>query len=799
MKLYLISLALLLHMFSFSQGNFILKGTVLSDNNKEPLPYASILLSDLKKEIRFATTSDSLGVFRVTSIPSGIYELKIVYLGFKPYTTTLEIQKNIELENIQLVININSINGVTIISNLPIIEHKVDRYVANIENTLSATGKNAVELLTLLPGIQVEPNGNIRIDGITGVTLMIDEKPTHLSGKSLINYLNSIRSDNVAKIEVRQQPTAEFDAAGLGGIINIITKRKTSQGWSGNTSLTIQKQFFSGLIPTCSIQYNRKDLYVNFNLSSELSKWLMLIDQSSQSILEHNILNISSKTRDTIVDKTLSTSLEIFYKINSKNNIGLSIGHQFWGKNEQMYSETFRETNFLPYTKSHSSHTEIQNMQNISGSLNYIYTIDTTGKILKFLFDFSNQYKYNVYDKYNYQTLFSLLNVINDRQYKSLQQHPFTIISAKLDYSHPINKHLAVNIGGKFSNVSLSDIMQYDSLTSYNIWQHFDERSYYFTYKEKLTSAYLSIKYNIFKNTTLTLGLRGENTFYNLWNDTINNTYYNLFPSFFFQQQLDKNGNHSIKISYSKRIQRVSFFKLSPYRYYNSEFEINEGNPKLQPELINTFRLSYSLMKKYYFSTSFNTNKNAISSVVNYDTIQMRFINTNINAGVENTFTAVAYIPFILTRWWEVVNQVTYTYYELRNRNQYINQKSLEFFSQHSIQLPKKFKLELLYKYNSPSSSGYTRFDAYHLFNLSFQKQLMKENLAIKLDIQRLIWGQKSIMTTKANDCSSITSMSDFPLPYFSLTLSYSFSGKYSKSNTDRIENSNSEELNRTY
>src|SRR5215217_1492281 len=91
------------------------------------------------------------------------------------------------------------------------IEQKIDRTVLNIDALISNAGTNALEVLEKAPGVQIDQDGKISLKGLEGVVVLIDNRPTHLSGAALASYLKSLPSGAINQIELIPNPPARYD------------------------------------------------------------------------------------------------------------------------------------------------------------------------------------------------------------------------------------------------------------------------------------------------------------------------------------------------------------------------------------------------------------------------------------------------------------------------------------------------------------------------------------------------------------------------------------------------------------
>lgn len=144
--------------------------------------------------------------------------------------------------------NINdtiTIEKIEFIGKKKLIERKTDRLVFYVENSHASTGLNGLEVLQNTPKVDVS-KGDIRLIGKTGLKIMIDGRLLNLSSEDLENYLKSLRSDNISKVEVITIPPAKYDAQGNSGIVNIILKKILQKDGGGMSHLLSFKEVILG-------------------------------------------------------------------------------------------------------------------------------------------------------------------------------------------------------------------------------------------------------------------------------------------------------------------------------------------------------------------------------------------------------------------------------------------------------------------------------------------------------------------------------------------------------------------------
>jgi hypothetical protein len=346
-------------------AQFSIKGKII-DQDSHPVVSATILLRKKSDgSIQQTNISDSSGFFLFRPGLAYPYQIRITSTGFKPTTVDLTdvIRQDITIL-IRLVEQGKQLNQVSIYAKGPIIERKTDRVIFNVENSLSAIGGDGIDALSKAPGVRINDN-NVAIAGKSTVKIMINERLIQLSGIDLINYLKSIPSDNIKRIEIITNPSARYEADGNSGLINIVLKKNLSPGFNGmiNTGAILASRYTTGL--TGIFNYNLKKLHLSSNLTSfyseirssslnDLSDEARLWKQQSESLtkgkglrgdvrIDYDISNNTTaglKFAESSSDCTIGNDTKgLFYTVN-KLDSGL------WSKNKEKLNYTVRNMEF---------------------------------------------------------------------------------------------------------------------------------------------------------------------------------------------------------------------------------------------------------------------------------------------------------------------------------------------------------------------------------------------------------------------------------------------------------------------
>ncbi|MDP5100194.1 MAG: carboxypeptidase-like regulatory domain-containing protein, partial [Nonlabens sp.] len=176
-----------------------LSGRVV-DNNGQPIAFATIALKDgVDSAFAKAGTSQPDGTFKLEDVLVKTYILEISTLGFESYKTTINLTASTNLGDIILNEKAESLAAVTVTATKPLVQVLADKTIFNVENTINATGTNGWELLRKAPGVVLDNNNNVILEGKTGVQLWIEGRPSQLQGADLEGYLSALQASDIEK------------------------------------------------------------------------------------------------------------------------------------------------------------------------------------------------------------------------------------------------------------------------------------------------------------------------------------------------------------------------------------------------------------------------------------------------------------------------------------------------------------------------------------------------------------------------------------------------------------------------
>ncbi|MFP3596254.1 TonB-dependent receptor domain-containing protein [Chryseobacterium sp. SIMBA_029] len=517
-----------------------------------------------------------------------------------------------------------------------LIERKADRLIFNVEASIASQGMDATETLANVPMLKVDENmGSISITGKSIVSVMINGRMLNLSGTALLNYLKSIRSENISKIEVITTPPSKYEAQGNSGIINIILKKNPNLGFSGNINTNLIQRSYSGFSSNGSLNYQTE----KFSSSLKLTYY----DSAKRTDENYTILGASQNYSNSIrkdMWKELTPTLNLSYKISKNAEIGM----------EYIYAHQKSGMDIVNTTKNIASNLDEENLLTNTFhreklpthtlSAYYDLKLDSLGKKLSIA---GNFYKNDSDTDVNFSTFRSSDQSVQDVKTTSLISPQIFSVQADLELPFSFG---TIETGVKFNQFKNTSDIQYFNLTG---GQYVPDllRANLFQYQEENYAGYFSFSKTLGEHWETKAGIRYENTNAESTTPSSNShnkyNYGQWFPSAYVSYKEDKN---VFSFSYSRRINRPSMSNLNPFRWYENPYSYSSGNPLLTPAYINNLELGYTFNNKFSTSIYYLRMKNGFGQISYIDELSqistyLNYYNNNfwgLNASYTDTF-----------------------------------------------------------------------------------------------------------------------------------------------------------------
>ncbi len=603
MKKYLIIiLSLILSEQAFTQNAdlYSISGTVIDSAAKNPLQFATITLfpKGNKKPSNGAIT-DAAGNFKIDDVKEGVFTVVIESIGYNAITFNnimLNQQQAVKnFETILLVASTKTLEAVAITSRVSTIENKIDRLVFNVEKDISSQGGTASDVLKKVPQVSVDAEGNVQLAGSSGVRFLINGKPSTAFGNSVADVLQSIPASQIKSIEVITNPGAKYDAQGMGGIINIIFKNNKQRGYNGNLSLTGGTRQENGSL---NLNFRNKDFGVNAFVSGSKS-----LKNTVPFYSERNTTNgagIDYLRQDGSSEdqrQGVQTGAGFDWTVKKLNSFSGSVG--FYDYRNKRVGNTIQDLQIDKGSSIPPVLTQLDNANNSKFkstelSFNYKRTFAKEDRELELGVNSSLGNGRRITS--NEQTALPQ----NFVKYAAQSVNPSRTSETQinLDYTEPISENFVLGTGGKisFNNIKTSSsALQLDQNTQTFVPDNSLSTS--LTYNQKVYAAYGELSFPLFAGIKGKAGARYERTEINAFFSDAQQQkkipgYNTLVPSVYFSKKI--NAQQSLKINYSKRIERPDYGDLNPFVNTSDPQNLSTGNPFLLPEIGHRIELGYN-------------------------------------------------------------------------------------------------------------------------------------------------------------------------------------------------------------
>ncbi|MDP4262408.1 MAG: TonB-dependent receptor [Bacteroidota bacterium] len=580
-------------------------GKIIDSLSQKPVEYATITvyLQGSKKVVN-GTIADKDGQFILKNIDPGVYKITVEFIGYLPKTindVTISKKNSLaDLKNIFLSANQKTLQNVTVTSSNTLIENKIDKVVFNAEKDLTSQGGVATDILKKVPQVSVDVDGNVELAGSTSIRFLINGKPSAAFGSNIADVLQSIPASEIKSIEVITNPGAKYDAQGLGGIINIILKQSKVKGINGNLSLTAGTRNENG-----SFNFNARKGNIGFNAFISGNARLKANTPSSSdrlSIDTAGLKNLSLQQNGSYEFKRhgLESGIGFDWTYKKRNNFTGSVHFGDFGNSGNGLVNQLQEISEPNNTAILSSIASVNHtgnnssFNNIDASLDYKRTFAKEDQELEIAI---NSYTGNNHGAANnYQSLLpqdSVFYGINSTNPGKEKETEFQV-----DYNQPLKKDIVIGVGGK---TNFSEIISHSNVFAFQpaSKEYINDISLsnYLDYKQQVYALYAEISFPMAHLFDTKMGGRYERTeissyYSNAQQQAPGHGYNTFVPSIFFSRKLDD--KQTLKLSYSKRIERPDYGDLNPFINTTDPKNISAGNPYLQPEIGHRYELSYS-------------------------------------------------------------------------------------------------------------------------------------------------------------------------------------------------------------
>ncbi|UEG54245.1 TonB-dependent receptor [Mucilaginibacter daejeonensis] len=597
-KALLSTLALLLFsILTFAQtapaGNITIKGSVVDSAKNEAMSYATVAVVDAttNQPVKSTFTKDD-GSFILSGLAAKAYKVSLVNIGYNTKIIALDNPKEMnDLGKLQMSASSGQLKEVNVTAVKPLMKREVDRISYDVQADPESKVLSALDLMRRVPLLSVDANDNIKLQGNTNYKILVNGKPSAIIANSPGDVLKSMPASNILKIEVITTPPAKYDAEGLAGIINIITKKDMDQGYNGSINARYNTLWGPGLNLNMTVKQGKFGLagYVGGNKRNNLTNNTTSLNDN------FGVSRLTQEGERTNGGRQAYASTELTYE---QDTLNLFTGtFEYYNGRNTSYIDQLTNLDVLAGTNNDNRYRALNDAYNqyrgISGGLNYQLGFKRNKEQL---LTASYKYNFNGFNQFNDVSFVERVNYPNTQfpDYQQYNRSGSKEHTAQLDYVHPAKK-LNIEAGAKaiFRN-NFSDVHndKLDPATGQYVTDPVQIND--FNYQQNVYSLYNTYQYKLSDKWMFKGGLRLEHTTVNA-NAGIDQRYSNLIPSLSIQRSFKSS---SVNFGYTDRIQRPGIWQLNPFVNSQNPNFIEVGNPDLRPVVSHGLELTYSNFKK---------------------------------------------------------------------------------------------------------------------------------------------------------------------------------------------------------
>ena len=707
---------------------------------KKPVEFATVaLISQSSGKPVDGAITDEKGRFTINRIAAGQYKVTVSFLGYATKTVdqvTISGNKNeVSLGTVSLQSDTKALKEVAITGEKPLVEDKVDRMVYNAEKDITNVGGTAGDVLKKVPGLTVDLEGNVQLRGSSNIRVLINNKPSSIMATSIADALKQIPSDQIKTVEVITSPSARYDAEGTAGIINIVLKKNGLQGINGNANASYgtRNSNVGG-----NVNFRKNQFGLNTSLGHNWNN--NPGRNTAETTYEGNpgLDRLSQRMTGKRVGSFDFVQLGADYDLNKKNNIAAGIRFQSGDlafkttqTSEQYLNGVIRDRN----TRANNNAFEVSNYDL---NLDYTKTFDKQGQELTFLGLLSRSNR----DNHNFADVYGQDMQLKQRE-KNLNDAFNEEITFQTDYTHPLKTSHILEVGAKAILRTANSDFRFslaDPASAPYILQ--PRRSDEFTYDQNVVASYASYGFSLDKKYNFKVGGRYEHTAIDgnfvSSGTAVKQDYDNLIPSIAVSRTL-KN-NQTVKLNYTRRIQRPQLFYLNPFVNNMDTFNIQRGNPKLAAELTDAYELSYSTFFKS--GTSLNaslywrqTNNSIQSFTLPLDNGVNETTFGNIGRNASYGMSLFGNTKFLSKG--NVSGNVNFYYVDLESKQLQAANSSLMYNANLNVSyaFAKGLSAQMFGMFNSPRVTLQGQSSSWTYYNLALKKEILKKKGSISAGV----------------------------------------------------------------
>ncbi len=769
--------------------NIKVTGIVIDKDSGEPLEYATLVLQSVRNPEQVTGGITNLeGVFEVEA-PAGMYNISIEYISYKTFKKEKQLLRtNTDLGKIVLAIDVEQLAEIEVIAEKTTVELRLDKKIYNVGKDLTVSGGTVSDVLDNVPSVSVDVEGNVQLRGNDDVRILINGKPSAITGLNSTEALRQLPAESIEKVEVITSPSARYDAEGSGGIINIILRRSKLQGLNGAITTNLGYPNSAGI--NGNINYRTGDLNIFTNAGYNYR------ERPGNSFNDTDFFDATGTFTNSIREERAFERIRKGYNLN--------FGVEWYVNKTASITQSIFLRNSDNNNETTNSFFQTDNLGTTSSGFRFDPEAEDD-KTFQYSFNYDKQFNGNSDHKltfaFQYETSDESeesLIIQNDFDSESVE----TIVDQRRvflqsDYVVPIRESGQFELGyrGDFNQLNTDYTVVFISPTIDELG--ITDPSNVLNYKETINAIYTQFGTKI-KQFSFLSGLRYESTRLIInqieTGDFNRNNFDGLFPTLNLNYEFSE--TESIQFGYNRRIRRLRSRFLNPFPSRSSPTNLFQGNPNLTPSFSN--QVDFGYLKRYkkltlnssiYFARAtdvitFITEDTGEDTV--FDGEQVSIIRrTPVNLARNDRYGFEMNTNYRPTKKWNINGNVNL--FNLITRGDFNGQNfdadNLSWFVRlnNKITLPGSVDWQTRLFYRGPSETAQTKNQGIFSMSLAFSKDLFKEKASLAFNVSDVFNSRRRVSETVT---PFFTSDSEFQFRVRSYNLSFTYRFNQKKKRT---------------
>ncbi len=758
------------------------------DGKNQAIAFANIAIQMIDSTISQNQVADSNGVVNLFLQRGKLYAFKTSAIGYQIDNRTIKFE-NLNSLKIQLKETNGQLKEVVVTSTKPLIRQEDDKSVVDPE-PLAASSTNAYETMEKIPGIFIDQDGNIYLNGLSPAGIQINGRELRMSATDMATLLKSLPPSSIQKIELVRTPSAKYDASGGGGVVNIVLKKGVKIGLNGSLNTGMNQGVYG-------------NQFIGLTLNNTTDKYNSYLNTQYNQNDGYSIVNTDRfLSADTVLKQTAKT-----LSPNKSAYIGFGVGRNWTDRFELNYDARVSGQSFINSTNNASILERISAKKNLSSiaslvendgsNFNFNQSVRSKLKLDSLGGEWTIDFSYNFIQSNTDQTYNNTFfagglaskgsgNFTNDRDFLTYQT----------DYK---KKRFGITIeaGLKSSILSFRNKANYQKdLNGIIVNDAFRTSAYNF--KEQINAVYLQGS-KTWGPVVLKVGTRVEQTIMQGNQRIPSDTSFSLnrtdpFPYVFLSRKLFKIAGYEMRgyLVYRKTISRPSYEFLNPFPKYIDPFLYETGNPSLKPQFTSNYEANISVDDKPIFAFGVNETKDIFTNVLyqspTNNQVAYRTYD-NLGKSRETYFRGIAVIPPGKAFFAVVGAQLNHNVYNgiYEQKPIVFDKATWTFFTFQSLKLDKLSTFTINGFWRTNGQQQFYELNNFGQLNSSLNRLFLNKKLTVTISMNDIFFTNKNTFTLRQGSIYAV-GFRENDSRRFGINIRYNFGIKPKEQKMDMLD-----------